>query len=351
MKTMRAAQLFGAQQMEISSVPILEVGPRDILLKVSYCAICGSDLHNYFGGPFKNGQIMGHEFVGTVVEKGSEVQDIELGMRGTGYSMKTCGECAFCKSGRTNLCPDLFEGYSGYGLPGAFAEYIHIREAKLGVNFLLIPDSISDEEAALIEPAGVACVADSRTKVNPDQNVIIQGAGPLGNLTAQVIKSKNPKHLIVTDILDFRLDLIKKLGAADSCIRADSDVLAEAQKIWGVGHNGFGTNGNADVVIDASGNPNAIALSFELARNGASICQIGIAEKPAPINTRRMTEKSLTYYGFAASNMPKAIKLISDGVINVKPLITHIVPFEDINEGFNIAKNDKSAMKVVVKID
>ncbi len=351
MKTMKAAQLNGIENIVISEVEIPEVGPKDILLKVQCCAICGSDLHNYYEGPYKPGQIMGHEFIGTVCEVGSEVEDIEIGMRGTGYSMKTCGECIFCKSGKSNLCPDLFDGYSGYGFPGAFAEYMHIREAKLGVNFLLVPESISDEEAALIEPTGVAAVADSRTKIRPDQNVIIQGAGPLGNLTAQILKAKKPACLVVTDVLDFRLDLIKQLNAADYCIKADQDVEAEVKKIWGEGHNGFGTNGNADVIIDCSGNAGAIAQAFELARNGASICQVGIASKASPINTRRMTEKSLSYFGFAASNMPKAIKLISEGVVQLKPLITHVLPLEEINEGFRIAKSDKNAMKVVIKID
>lgn len=350
MKTMRAAQLNGIEQLEIASVPMPEVGPRDILLKVLYCAICGSDLHNYYEGPFRPGQIMGHEFVGTVVEKGSEVEGIELGMRGTGYSLKTCGECVFCKSGRPNLCPDLFKGYSGYGLPGAFADYICIRDAQAGVNFLPVPDHISDQEAALIEPAGVAAVADSRLKVRPGANVIVQGAGAIGNLTVQVLKNRNPGCLIVTDMVDSRLALAAKYGA-DVTIRADLDVMEEVRKVWGPGHNDFGENGNADVVVDASGNANAIAQAFRLARNGGTICQVGVCAKPAAIPTRQMVEKSLTYLGFAASNMPKSLKLIAEGKIKVEPLITHVLPLEKIAEGFRIARDDISAMKVLIKLE
>lgn len=346
-KTMKAAVLKAPGSLVIERVPVLKVGPRDILLKVKFCAVCGSDLHNYFGTPFKAGQVMGHEFVGEVIEKGSEVEDISLGMRGTGFSIKTCGTCHYCKNGRANLCPDLFENYTGYGLPGAFAEYIHIADAKLGMNFFEIPENISDESAALIEPTGVAAHVGSKTKPKPGDNIIIQGGGPLGNLTAQVMKTMEPSSVVVTDVFEERLQYALDCGVT-AVINAKNDVLKEYQNLLGVERYSQGTCGAADIVVEASANPKAIALSFELARSGAVICQVGIASKPVPIDVTLMNAKSLTYIGFAACNMPKAIKLISAGQINTEKLITHKFALEEISTAFQTMQQDPAAMKVLI---
>jgi len=346
-KTMKAALLYTSGGLKLEEIPIPTVGPRDILLKVKYCAICGSDQHNYFGQPFKEGQLMGHEFVGTVIEIGSEVKDIPLGMRGTGFSIGTCGVCYYCKKGRSNLCPELFANYSGYGRPGAFAEYVHIADAKLGANFFEIPKNISDKAAALIEPMGVASHVVSRTKPEVGANIIIQGGGPIGNLVAQAMRSKEPGSVIVTDVFSERLKFALDCGA-DAVINAKSDVLKEYQAITGEARWSGGTCGAADIVVEASGNPKAIALSLDLARSGATICQVGIAEHEAALNVSLLARKGLTWFGFAGSNMPKAIKLMANGTVNVEKIITHTFPLDRINEAFYVQRDDPSAMKVLI---
>ena len=349
-KTMKAALLYSGGDLQVKEIPIPEVGPKDILLKVKYCAVCGSDAHNYFGVPFKEGQIMGHEFVGTVVEAGSEVEIISIGMRGTGFSIGTCGTCYYCKKGRPNLCPELFANYSGYGRAGAFAEYIHVKDAKLGANFFEIPENISDKAAALIEPMGVAAHVVSRTKPEPGANIIIQGGGPVGNLVVQAMKSKEPATVVVTDVFEDRLTLAKSCGAT-ATINAKGDVLKEYIAITGGQRWAGGICGAADVVVEASGNPGAVALSLSLARPGGTICQVGMGEKPATVDPSILVQKSLTWFGFAGSNMPKAIKLMAAGAVDVEKIITHIFPLDKINEAFHTQREDPAAMKILIEMD
>lgn len=348
--TMKAAVLKGPGLLEVMQVPILPVGPNDILLKVKYCAVCGSDVHNYVGEPFKEGQIMGHEFVGVVVEKGELVEGIPHGMRGTGFSIKTCGTCYHCLRGRPNLCPDLFENYSGYGVPGAFAEYVHITNAKLGENFFEIPDSISDEAGALIEPVGVAVHVVSKTRPKPGDNIMIQGGGPQGNLVAQAMKGMDPGSIVVTDLFEERRQYALDCGAT-AAIDARADVLGAYQDMMGAGRYSRGTSGIANIVVEASGNPGAIALSFKLARSGGMICQLGIASEPVAIDVELMNLKSLTYIGFAGSNMPKAIVKMASGEIQPERIITHRFGLDEINEAFHAQQNDPRAMKVLIKME
>ncbi|MDQ2621777.1 MAG: alcohol dehydrogenase catalytic domain-containing protein, partial [Actinomycetota bacterium] len=155
---MKAAVYKGPGEIAVEEVPVPEVGPRDVLLRVDAVGICGSDLHVYRKGMYdaEPGRIMGHEFSGTVVERGPEVTGIEIDDRATGFSVEYCGECYWCKHGQVRLCPELFDGYTGYGVPGAMAEFVVIRDAEVGANYFPVPEGLSNEVAAMAEPLGTA---------------------------------------------------------------------------------------------------------------------------------------------------------------------------------------------------
>src|SRR5699024_6336197 len=154
-------------------------GPRDLLLQVRAVGICGSDLHVYRKGLYgaQPGWIMGHEFCGEAAQVGDEVPDATVGGRYTGFSVQFCGECYWCQRGQQRLCPDLFEHYTGYGEPGAMAEYVLIRDAKPGQNLFAIPASLGDDAAAVAEPLGTAAYAVRRAKPADGDTVVVIGAG------------------------------------------------------------------------------------------------------------------------------------------------------------------------------
>src|ERR687886_788037 len=154
---MKAAVFKGVQDIRVEDVPEPEAGPRDVVVQVNACGICGSDLHTYLHGSFvQPGQVMGHEFSGRVVEAGPEVAGLQVGDRVTAIPIVPCGKCARCAEGRYNLCENAWTSGLAYGRPGAFAERIRIPGAVVGENIFVLGDDVSDEEGATVEPLAVA---------------------------------------------------------------------------------------------------------------------------------------------------------------------------------------------------
>lgn len=182
MGTMKVAVYYGPRDIRVENFYIPEVGPNDILLKVNACGICGSDVHSYGTGLYiEKGQIMGHEFSGEVVKVGALVNDIEVGERGTGFHSGVCGTCFWCKRNEFMHCPNLFKASTGYGLQGAFAEYLVIQNAINGISFHKIPDHLDNFTAATIEPVSVAAYTVDQCQPKKGDNVAVLGAGLIGN--------------------------------------------------------------------------------------------------------------------------------------------------------------------------
>ncbi|MRG85234.1 zinc-dependent alcohol dehydrogenase [Salinibacillus xinjiangensis] len=349
-ENMKVAVYYGPRDLRVERIPIPEIGPHDILLKVKYCGICGSDVHSYKTGLYiKEGQIMGHEFSGEVVKVGDHVKEIEVGERGTGFYAGVCGTCYWCKKEQYMLCPKLFSNSTGYGLPGAFAEYVKISDATSGVNYHRIPDEIDDISAATIEPVAVAALTAELCEPKTKDQVVVMGAGLIGNAVMQVFKAKKVDKVIVTEVSENRLRAAIESGA-DTVVHAyKENVLKRLQDLVGVGPYHFHEGAMGDIVVEASGAPSAVEQSFEIIRSGGTIAFVGLPERKATIDTTKIVHKAPKIIGALGGDFFQSIKLLKTGKVKTAPLVSHLFPLEHVRAAFETQMNPQKAMKVMIE--
>jgi threonine dehydrogenase-like Zn-dependent dehydrogenase len=346
---MKAAVFYGPHDLRVENVEKPETGPDDVLLKVIACGICGSDLHSYKRGLYvKPGQIMGHELIGQVVSVGQNISDIRIGQRMTGFYVRFCGSCIWCKSRQYMLCPNLYRESTGFGFPGAFAEYVKIPDARLGRNIHAVPDEIDDLTAATIEPVGVAAYTVSRCGPKPSDKVVILGGGMIGNTVLQIMKTIPVALTVMTEISDIKLALAKASGA-DVLVHAGREpVMERIKETVGIGPYHFGEGAMADIVVEAAGVPETIEQTFEMVRSGGVIAFVGLPEKKASIDITKIVHKSPTILGCLGGNTVKAIDLLKTGQVRTRHLISRVFPLAEIKEAFEYLLHNPEAIKVVV---
>lgn len=327
---MKAAVLYKPLDVRIEDVDVPEIGPRDVLVRVRRVGICGSDVHYYSHGrigPFvvEKPLILGHECSGDVIEVGESVKGIKVGDRVVIEPGFTCGICEYCRSGRYNLCPNV-QFYATPPFNGAFAEYV---SAPAG-NVYRMPDGMTYEEGAMIEPLAVGLMAAKRGGISVHDSVTIFGAGPIGLLTLQAAKSHGAIETFVVDVVDYRLDYALKLGANFVINASREDVVKRILKST--------EDRGVDVAIEASGSPSALQQVLDLVRPGGRIVLVGYPPTEVPIAIDKILMKELDILGVHRySNVFRtAIRLVSSRRVNVKALVTHVFPFERILEAFKV---------------
>jgi threonine 3-dehydrogenase len=317
-----------------------KIGHNDVLIRVKKTAICGTDIHIYNWDEWAAKTIpvpmtVGHEFAGVVTEIGSEVKGLQVGERVSGEGHVTCGHCRNCRAGRRHLCRNA-EGI-GVNRPGCFADYLVLP----AVNAFPLPDSITDEVAAVLDPLGNA----THTALSFDlvgEDVLITGAGPIGVMAAAIAKHVGARRVVVTDVNDYRLNLAREMGATRAVnIAADSleDVMRELDM-----HEGF------DVGLEMSGNPNALRQLLKNMRHGGQVALLGIAPGETAIDWTQVIFKGLVLKGIYGREMfetwYKMASMLESG-LDISPLLTHHYPAEDFQAGFDIMRSGRSG-KVVL---
>ena len=342
---MKAAVLYTALDMRLEEVEIPEIGPEEVLVRIKAVGICGSDVHYYLHGRAASfivtkPLILGHECAGEVVEVGDKVRQIDVGQRVVIEPGFPCRKCHFCIEGRYNLCREV----KFYGAPpfnGTFAEYVTAPKQ----NVYPIPETMSYEEGAMIEPLSVGMMAAKMGKVGVNDVVAVLGAGPIGQMILQAAKVHGAPEIYVTDVIDYRLEYAKKYGATEIINAAGEDVVGKMKDL---------TDGEGvDVVIDASGAPSAIRQAVDIVKPGGRIVLVGYPMRDVPLPIAEMISKELTLQGIHryANVYSAAIKAVSSGKAVVKPYITHVFPFERILEGFEThIKRIGNPMKVQIAI-
>jgi L-iditol 2-dehydrogenase len=342
--TMRAAVLHGPEDLRVQDVPVPKPRPEEVLIRITTNGLCGSDIHFFEQGelgPFKVTEpyIPGHEACGTVVRAATAAPGPRVGQRVAIEPGIPCRRCEFCKSGRYNLCPDVVF-LSAPPIDGTFAEYV-----ALAADFAHpVPDTVDDMAAAFIEPVSVGVQACRRAGVRPGDTVAILGAGPIGLVTFLVAQAFGAASGILIDLLDNRLALGQRLGAAATIDAGSQDPIEALDKLTG----GRG----ADVVFDTSGASAACKITPYLARRGGVVTLVGwpeITEVPFPIEV--VLEKELDVRGVNryANTYPTAIELLASGKLDVTPLVSHRFPFEQVVEAFEFAAENKAeTIKVMV---
>ena len=312
----------------LQDTPEPEVGHNDLLIKIRKTAICGTDMHIYNWDEWSQKTIpvpmvVGHEYVGEVVGMGQEVKGFKVGDRVSGEGHITCGHCRNCRAGRVHLCRNT-EGV-GVNRPGAFAEYLVIP----AFNAFKIPDNISDDLASIFDPFGNAVhTALSFDLVGED--VLITGAGPIGIMAAAVAKHVGARHVVVTDINPYRLELAKKMGATRA-VDVSKEDLKDVM-------NELGMTEGFDVGLEMSGVPVAFRDMLNNMNHGGKIAMLGIPPQDVAIDWNQVIFKGLVIKGIYGREMfetwYKMASLLQSG-LDLSPIITHTFSIDDFQKGFD----------------
>ncbi|WP_068544338.1 L-threonine 3-dehydrogenase [Thalassotalea crassostreae] len=337
------AKLKAEPGIWMTDSPKPEVGPNDLLIKINKTAICGTDMHIYNWDEWSQKTIpvpmvVGHEYAGVVMGMGSEVKGFSEGDRVSGEGHITCGYCRNCRGGRTHLCRNTVG--VGVDRTGSFAEYLVIP----AYNAFKLPDEISDDLASIFDPFGNAVhTALSFDLVGED--VLITGAGPIGIMAAAVAKHVGARHVVITDINEYRLDLARKMGATRAVNVANEnldDVMSE-----------LGMTEGFDVGLEMSGVPMAFHSMLDSMNNGGKIAMLGIPGQDMAIDWSKVIFKGLTIKGIYGREMfetwYKMASLIQSG-LDLSPIITHHFHIDDFQQGFDAMQSGNSG-KVILSWD
>ena len=342
--TMKAlGKLNPAPGLSLYYPPIPKYDDNDILIKVKKTAICGTDMHIYNWDTWSQNTIpipltLGHEFVGEIVAVGKAVKKYHIGQRVSGEGHITCKKCRNCRTSKAHIC----ENTIGLGVhtDGAFAEYVKIPQS----NVIVIPDTISDDVAAILDPLGNAV----HTTLSFDvvaEDVLITGAGPIGCMAAKVAKNAGARRVVITDINDYRLSLAKKMGA-DFVINVTQETLQDVMFKRIKMNEGF------DVGLEMSGATNAIGTMVDCLRPGSPISLLGIPSKnDLPIDWGKFIFKGLILKGIYGREMfdtwYKMIAMIEAGM-DVTPIITHHYHIDDYEQAFQAMQSGKNG-KIILE--
>lgn len=334
---MKAAIMHGAKDIRMSNVPYPVLEPHGVIIKVKVCGICGSDMHVYKRGG-QEGTIFGHEFSGDVFEIGSEVTGITPGMRVTAVGFKPCGKCFWCLQGKGHRCSDM--AILGYQFPGAMAEYVHIPFAVLGRTVFPLPDELTYEDAASVEPLSISFFSVNRAQTTEDESVAVIGLGVIGLFAVQVLKSKGVSKIVASGRRPSRLEAAKICGADIVVDASKEDAVKAAMKAT--------ANMGVNTVIECAGTQATFDQSVAMARGGGKIMLVGVYEEDLTWNPQSVIAKNLSLIGCLGGNFPASIELLKSGKINAKPLITHRFPLEQVAEAFKTQLQHPDAIKVII---
>jgi threonine 3-dehydrogenase len=319
----------------MEDVPRPEIGINDVLIRVEKTGICGTDLHilGWDGWAQKNikpGLVVGHEFVGHIVEAGSNVKDFKPGDIVSGEGHVVCGRCRNCMAGRRAQCKDT-QGI-GVNRPGAFAEYVALPVTNVWGHDPKIPREIQ----AIFDPFGNAVHCALAFPVL-GEDVLITGAGPIGIMAAAVAKYAGARHVVITDINPYRLALARKVGVTEA-VDARSERLVDVQKRLGL-KEGF------DVGLEMSGHPAAFREMLENMTHGGKVAMLGIPEKEMAIDWNKVIFNMLTLKGIYGREMYETwyqMTVLLQAGLDISPVVTHRFPADEWAKAFDVVKSGDS---------
>lgn len=343
---MKVAVMNGIGKMGFEERDIPSPAPNEVLVKLEYVGICGSDLHYYETGAIGNYVVeppfvLGHEPGGTVVEVGENVKHLKVGDRVALEPGKTCGHCEFCREGKYNLCPDVVF-FATPPVDGVFQEYV-AHEADLCFK---LPENVSTLEGALIEPLAVGFHAAIQGDAHLGQTAVVMGSGCIGLVSMMALKARGVSRVYVVDVMQKRLDKALELGADGVINGATEDVLKRVEELTG----GRGT----DLVIETAGTEITTRQAIHMARKGSTIVLVGYSktgEITLPMSLaldKELTFKTVFRYRHI---YPMAIDAVASGKINLKGIATHIFDLDEAQKAMDYSVSNKAdIVKAVIRI-
>lgn len=342
---MKALTLTAYKEFQFGESPRPVIKADEVLVKVAACGICGSDVHGMDGSSGRRipPVIMGHEASGTIVETGAQAGDWKVGARVTFDSTLYCGSCAYCADGFVNLCDNrrvLGVSCGDYRQNGAFAEYVAVPARVL----FAIPEGVSFEQAAFVEPAAVALHAVNRAQAGPGQSALVVGAGIIGLLIIQALKAAGCSKIYASDLSEARLELARELGA-DEVFPAKAGGLKEAMLER--------TNGQGvDVAMEVVGISPTLTAAIECVRKGGHVGLVGNLAQKTDFPLQLVVTRELTVFGCCASagEYPRALEEIAAGRIRVEPLTSAVRPLEEGGDWFQrLYEAKENLIKVILR--
>lgn len=342
----RGAYMTELNTMEIRDIPVPEPKSGEVLVKLEYVGICGSDVHYFHDGRcgdfiVEGDFMLGHECAGTVVELGEHVTSLKVGDRVALEPGITCGQCEYCKSGRYNLCPDV-RFLATPPIQGCYENYIAFPENMC----FILPQNISTKAGALIEPLAVGMHAANQGNIELGDQVVILGAGCIGLMTMLACIAHGATDITVVDVVDQRLQFAKKMGATRILNGKEKDAVEEIKKIT----DGKGVN----KVFETAGSPYTIAQTPHIVKNGGTIIMVGLSANPevtfnfGQIMAKEAEIKSVFRY---RNIYPQAIAAVAKGLIDIEPIATNEYDFDAIQKGFEDCIHDKeNVVKAIIKM-
>lgn len=343
---MKVAVMNGIGKMGFEEREIPKVKDNEVLVKLDYVGICGSDLHYYETGAIgdyvvKPPFVLGHEPGGVVVEAGKSVTNLKEGDRVALEPGKTCGHCEFCKTGRYNLCPDVVF-FATPPVDGVFQEYV-AHEADLCFK---LPDNVSTLEGALIEPLAVGFHAAMQGNAHAGQTAVVMGAGCIGLVSMMALKAMGVSKVYVVDIMQKRLDKAMELGADGVINGAEKDAVQEIMRL--TDHKG------CDLAIETAGTQITTVQTIHMTKKGSTIVLVGYSksgEMTLPMSLaldKELTFKTVFRYRHI---YPMAIEAVASGKVNLKGIVTDIFSLKEAQKAMDYSVNNKAdVVKAVIKI-
>jgi len=350
-KKMKAAVLFDYGDLRVTEVPVPDLGPGDVLVKVHSVAICGSDpaiiAKGWKGHEILGEFIPGHEFTGVVVAIAPDVLRIKVGDRVAVEPHKGCGRCENCIRGLYTTClnygkPESGHRHFGFSSNGAYAEYTCCYETMLHK----LPDSISFEQGALLTTVGTVLYGYERIGwVRPGETIVVTGPGAIGLISANLAKILGAGRVIMTGTREQRLAVGREMGVDITINVKEVDAVEKVMELT----NGVG----ADMVVECTGQAGPAAEALDMIRKNGRISYNGIYHEPVTLQLDKIVQWNLLITGPKAEgmwNMERAVPLMADGRLNLNPMITHSFSLDEINEAFDtFTGRVGGAIKVIVK--
>jgi 2-desacetyl-2-hydroxyethyl bacteriochlorophyllide A dehydrogenase len=336
---MKAAFYEGNEQVRVGACEPVPPGPGQVQIQVSHCGLCGTDLHIFHGKMdhrVRFPQVLGHEMSGTIAALGDGVRGFRNGERVTVMPLDPCGNCPACRAGHSHICQRL--KFIGIDSPGALQSLWTVPAHTLH----RLPESLSFEQGALVEPIAVACHDVRLAEVKPEEYVVVQGGGPIGVLVALVAETQGAR-VVMTEINPFRIQLAKELGI-DVINPQSTDLVAMVDEETG--------GAGADVVFEVSGSAAGAELMTRLPRTRGRICIVAIFAERPQVDLFRFFWRELRLLGarvYEHQDFDKAISLAAPGKLPLQKLITRVSPMEEIEQDFRLLERGGEVMKILVR--
>ncbi|HEK85436.1 MAG TPA: alcohol dehydrogenase [Candidatus Aminicenantes bacterium] len=330
------------EKIEIREVRQPRPAAGEVLLKIKRIGICGSDIHAYYGKhPYiKCPIVQGHEFSAEVAELGPGVSKFKIGERVTVRPQLTCGQCYQCRHGNYHICENL--KVIGCQAEGAAQEFLAVPQEIV----VKLPDSINDDLGAMVEPLAVGVHAVGRLSELKGRNILILGAGPIGNLTAQAAKALGASSVMIADISDIRLEIARKCGVDIAVNNLKQDLAKEIKDRYG--------EAKADAIFECVGSGKTVELAINLARKGSEIIVVGVFEEKPVVDFGLIQDRELRVIGslmYKEEDYDTAISLIESKKVQLEPLISRHFSLRQYAEAYKYIENNREkTMKVLIDV-